>query len=81
MCFFVFFSVPALLLTFIASGFPERSNIGMASVFPEPSSLGIHGIEGTTQSSGFARASDITLRKSVSSGEPSNILLFPASIL
>ena len=52
-CSGVYSSVPALVLTFIASSFPEHSNLGM------------HGIEGTTHFSRFARASDITLRYSV----------------
>ena len=51
-------------------GFPEHLDVGLASGFPEQSSLGIHGIEGTTHLSSFARASEIIMRYSVSSDRP-----------
>ena len=59
MCFCGFSSALALLLTFVASGF-EHLNICIVSVSPKHCSLDMHGIEGTTHLSSFARASEIT---------------------
>ena len=53
--------VPELLLISVASGFSLSSRkIGTAADFPEHPSLGIHDIDGTTQCSSFAGASEIT---------------------
>ena len=72
----VFLGSLRFFMAFIASSFVERSNMGMALGFPEQSSSGRHAIEKTTDFSSFARASQITLRYSVSSDETSNIHLF-----
>ena len=59
----------------LAPGFPVRWNVDMASGFPELSTWRVHGIEGTTHLSSFARASEVSLRCSVSSDEPSKMSL------
>ena len=60
-CFWVLSSVSALVLTFIVSGFLEHS------------SLGLHDVQGTTPLSSVARASEISMRSSVSAEETSKI--------
>ena len=70
MCFCVFCSsILALLLTFIASGFPEHP------------SLETHGIEETMRFLVFARASEMNRRYSVHSDEASKKQVFSACVL
>ena len=65
-CLFDFSSVPVLLLTFITSVFPKQLNIGTVSGFPPAFLFG--NTRQLKEPRTVARASEITLRYSVSLG-------------
>ena len=69
-------SALVLLLTFIASCFPELLNIGTASGFLHHFPWEYTALGELRIFRGFPRASEVSLRHSVSSGETSRIPLF-----